>query len=692
MRIRGKINLLVGLMSAVTLIVGGISIFALTQSRSLMQTYEAAAQRAHMGESLNRLVTGVVMESRGIYASDTKEDAVKFGDGLLNNLQKMDVLLADWKSRIPDSQQAAFASLVARAGEFKAFRTETVKLGLETGPEAANVQGNNEANRANRKQFQAEIDAVVDADLAELEAVNAEVDQFGRLVVLLLSAVTLFGVAAGAGLGLYMGRRQLSGPIIDLTASMKRVADGDFDTEIPGRGRADEIGEMADAVEIFKQNGIQVARMNEHESGSRARSDELRSRMEAVVGAAANGDFTLRIDKRFGEESLDNFARNVDSLMDSVEAGVSETGRVVKCLAQGDLTQTMSGSFHGAFAELQANVNAAVASLRDTMQNVRVSSGTISSSSNELSSATNDLSRRTEQQAAALEETSAALDQITAVVRTSTDRAQEATVMVGEANESAVASGAVVRSAVEAMGRIEQASREIAQITNVIDEIAFQTNLLALNAGVEAARAGEAGKGFAVVAQEVRELAQRSAAAAKDIKGLITKSGEEVAGGVRLVQKTGEALSEIEARVMRINEHIHSIAVAAKEQATGLQEVNTAINQMDQVTQQNAAMVEETSAATQKLSSEAGGLFSVVSRFHLGDVGLAQARAVPAPAPAAKPSASGNGLGRARPASETDRPHASPARAMTGAIAKALGVGRTATAAAAAPGADWEEF
>jgi len=692
MRIRGKINLLVGLMSAVTLIIGGISIFAQTESRSLMQSYEAAAHRAHMGESLNRLVTAVVMDARGIYASDTKEQAAKFGDGLLTSLQKMDELLADWKTEVPDHQRASFENLLTRAAEFKAFRSETVRLGTEIGPEAGNEQGNNEANRANRKAFQAEIDAVVQADLAELEAVDAQVTQFGRMVVLTLSGITLFGVVAGAGFGLYIGRRQLSGPILDLTAAMKSVADGQFETDIPGRGRVDEIGEMADAVEIFKQNGIQVARMNEQESGSRARSDELRSRMEAVVGAAAEGDFSKRIDKRFGEESLDNFARNVDSLMDTVEAGVSETGRVVKSLAQGDLTQTMSGDFRGAFAELQANVNAAVASLREAMQNVRVSSGTINSSSNELSSATNDLSKRTEQQAAALEETSAALDEITAVVRTSTERAQEATVMVGEAKESAVQSGAVVRSAVEAMGRIEQASHEIAQITNVIDEIAFQTNLLALNAGVEAARAGEAGKGFAVVAQEVRELAQRSAAAAKDIKGLITKSGEEVAGGVRLVQKTGEALSEIEARVLRINDHIHSIAVAAKEPATGLQEGNTAINQMDQVTQQNAAMVEETSAATQKLSSEAGGLFSMVSQFHLGEAGAAQGHTATVSATASKPPASMSIAKPARAASEIDRPRASPARAMTGAIAKALGIGGAATAAAAAPDADWEEF
>ncbi|HEX2146292.1 MAG TPA: methyl-accepting chemotaxis protein [Pseudorhizobium sp.] len=691
MKIRGKINLLVGLMSAVALVVGGLSLFALSEYRAKMDAYEAAAHRAHLGESLNRLVTAVVMDARGIYSSRTTEQAAKFGEGMHASLDQMDTLLTEWKTTVPESEKASFQSLLQRASEFRTFRSETVRLGTEVGPEAANEQGNNEANRNNRKAFQAEIDKIVAADLEQLKAVDAEMDNFSSTIVVLLEVVTLLGVGAGAVFGLYLGRRQLSAPITEITESMKRVAEGDFSTAIPSMGRADEIGEMAAAVEVFKRNGIEVARMNEQESGSRARSDDLRVRMEAVVGAAVEGDFSKRIDKRFGEESLDNFAHNVDSLLDAVEAGVSETGRVTRALAQGDLTTTMSGQFRGAFAELQFNVNAAVESLRSAMQNVRLSTSTINDGSNELSSATNDLSKRTEQQAAALEETSAALDQITAVVRTSTERAQEATVMVGEAKESAVQSGAVVRSAVQAMERIEQASREIAQITNVIDEIAFQTNLLALNAGVEAARAGEAGKGFAVVAQEVRELAQRSAAAAKDIKGLITKSGEEVAGGVRLVQKTGEALSEIESRVLRINDHIHSIAIAAKEQATGLQEVNTAINQMDQVTQQNAAMVEQTSAATQKLSSEASGLFSMVSRFELGSAHLAQPAAEHhtasvrnPPRPAAAPSA--------RPVAASNQPaRVSPARAMTGKIAKAFGMGSPAVATAAAE-ADWEEF
>src|SRR5690606_27321017 len=286
MKIRGKVNLLVGLLSMVTLGVGGLSIFAMSEYQSRMQAYESAAHRAHMGESLNRLVTAVVMEARGIYASDTSEQAVKFGEGLIANLVKMDNLIGEWKPLVPDAQRSTFENLQMRAGEFKAFRTETVRLSQEVDPEAANAQGNNEGNRANRKAFQAEIDAVVQSDLDELEAVRVDLEYFSQTIFIIVGAVTLFGVAAGAAFGLYLGRRQLSAPITELTDAMNRVADGDFETDIPGVGRVDEIGEMATAVEVFKSNGVEVARMNERESSARARSDDLHARMEAVVEAA----------------------------------------------------------------------------------------------------------------------------------------------------------------------------------------------------------------------------------------------------------------------------------------------------------------------------------------------------------------------------------------------------------------------
>jgi methyl-accepting chemotaxis protein len=248
---------------------------------------------------------------------------------------------------------------------------------------------------------------------------------------------------------------------------------------------------------------------------------------------------------------------------------------------------------------------------------VAQSTGQIDSGTREISQSAEDLSKRTEQQAASLEETAAALDEITVNVASSSKRAEEARSIAALANASAAQSGTVVANAVNAMRRIEDSSSQISNIIGVIDEIAFQTNLLALNAGVEAARAGDAGRGFAVVAQEVRELAQRSAKAAREIKDLIRNSTAEVESGVKLVGDTGTALKTIETYVVTINQHMDAIATSAREQSVGLAEVNTAVNQMDQVTQQNAAMVEETNAASATLANEAGRLRELISQFVL---------------------------------------------------------------------------
>ncbi|TCR90919.1 methyl-accepting chemotaxis protein [Rhizobium sp. BK376] len=667
MNIRGKINLLVSVMACAALLIGVTALYAMRQYNEKLQAYEQAASRAYMGERLNRYVTAVVMESRGIYASGSTKEAKPFADGLMKDLDEIDKGFASWSPLVPASEKPEFDKLLARAQEFRTFRTETARLGTVESPDAANKQGNNDANRANRKAFQAEIDAVVQTDKDALDEVNADLEVFRSIVFWLVLGIIALGIGAGVSMGFYIGTAHLSRPIKKVTNAIKEVAEGNFDAAVPFAGRRDEIGEMAAAVEVFKQNGLAVRRMNAQETAMRAKSDDLQSSMSLVVASAAEGDFSRRIEKDYEDANLNRFARNINELLSGVDTGVTETRRVIASLAEGDLTQTMRGSFQGAFAELQQNVNSTLAILQKTMREVHETTQSITGNSNELRHASDDLSKRTEQQAAALEETSAALDEITAVVQNSTARAQEASTMVTEAKENAARSGVVVRDAVAAMGRIEQASREISQIISVIDEIAFQTNLLALNAGVEAARAGEAGKGFAVVAQEVRELAQRSATAAKDIKALITKSGGEVQVGVKLVQATGETLGEIETRVLAINDHIHSIATAAREQATGLQEVNTAVNQMDQVTQQNAAMVEETSAATHKLSGEADGLLRLISRFKVGN-------AAPA-APTLVRSQSHAAMG-------------SPARRMVGKVARAFSGGGNAAVAQQ----DWEEF
>ena len=315
--------------------------------------------------------------------------------------------------------------------------------------------------------------------------------------------------------------------------------------------------------------------------------------------------------------------------------------------------------FPSDYEKLRQDFNNAIARLEDTLQVVASTTRNIHSGSGEISGASDDLSRRTEQQAASLEQTAAALDEITCTVRKTADGAIHARQVVATAKGDAEGSGLIVQDAVKAMEAIDQSSRQISQIIGVIDEIAFQTNLLALNAGVEAARAGDAGRGFAVVASEVRALAQRSAGAAKEIKGLILASNGHVTSGVKLVGDTGQALARIVAQVGEITGIVSEIAASAAEQATALAEVNSAVNQMDQVTQQNAAMVEQATAASHALAAEATDLSAVVGRFRLADSGIAAA------APAVKPR---------------------PARRVAPATIGNLALKQPA------PNADWEEF
>ncbi|MBO3759983.1 methyl-accepting chemotaxis protein [Ciceribacter sp. L1K22] len=439
--------------------------------------------------------------------------------------------------------------------------------------------------------------------------------------IVVLGATALICIIAGVALSLVIARKGIVNPIRGLTAIMSEMASGKFKGEIPDTERKDEIGEMARALQVFRSNELHMREMEAQEAALTAQSKDLQANISGIVAAAAAGDFSKRITKQYDDEDLKRFAGSVNELVEGVDRGVTEVRRVIAALSDADLSQEMRGQFQGAFAELQVNVNNTMATLRQTMSNILAGSHTIAGNSSELSQAANQLARRTEQQAASLEETAAALEEITTTVKTSTERAREASSMVLETKSSAGKSGDIVRNAIDAMGRIEQSSQKISQIISVIDEIAFQTNLLALNAGVEAARAGEAGRGFAVVAQEVRELAQRSANAAKEIKTLINTSADEVKGGVALVHSTGEALTEIESLVNRVNDHVASIARAAQEQSAALAEINTSVNHMDQMTQQNAAMVEETTAASQVLASESQQLQGQLARFRLQSSG-----------------------------------------------------------------------
>lgn len=428
---------------------------------------------------------------------------------------------------------------------------------------------------------------------------SAEIDAMASELAWTIGIVAILVLLAGTALAAWVNKKVLAG-IPRLTGVATSLASGDLDIEVPGEDQRNEIGSLARALTILRDGAIEKRTLEESSQRQRHETEGERQRRESEKAAHDQ----------------------------EVESTIAELGTALSALSDGKLGVRLEHPFSGKFEKLRTDFNHAAERLSQTMAELRGETHEINAGASEMQSATDDLSRRTEQQAASLEETSAALDEITATVRSAATRAEEARDMAEKAQGSTVNSRGVVSNAVDAMSRIESASGEISKIISVIDEIAFQTNLLALNAGVEAARAGEAGKGFAVVAQEVRELAQRSASAAKDIKGLITKSGEEVASGVHLVNETGEALGTISEQVAAINEHIASIATAAREQTTGLGEINSAVNQMDQVTQQNAAMVEEATAVMHKLAGSARNLTGMVDQF---DIGAGHAAAHPAP-------------------------------------------------------------
>ncbi|MBB3396046.1 methyl-accepting chemotaxis protein [Rhizobium sp. BK060] len=399
----------------------------------------------------------------------------------------------------------------------------------------------------------------------------------GGLLVLFAAVAVLYAAA----------RAFVKTPLTTLMADIQRLESGKYDEDIRGVGREDEIGSVAKALERFRFGLADGRRLETEASTHRAAAEYERKRSE---------------EDRASSVALQR--RIVSAVADGLAA-----------LSAGDLSYRINEDFPGEYGRLKLDFNSALQSLDETIGTLSQSASKIASGTAEITTGASDLARRTEQQAASLEQTAAALDELTTQVTSSAGNAKKAAESVNLACQEAETSGGVVSRAISSMHGIEQSSVEVSRIIGVIDEIAFQTNLLALNAGVEAARAGEAGKGFAVVAQEVRELAQRSAMAAKEIKELIGKSAAQVKYGVDLVGKAGSALKDISDQVMSINTLINQISTSTNEQAHGLKEINQAINHMDQVTQQNAAMVEETTAASGALDEEARRLNQLASRF-----------------------------------------------------------------------------
>jgi len=397
----------------------------------------------------------------------------------------------------------------------------------------------------------------------------------------------ILGLLAGAGGFWWVVSAGVVGPLNGLSRSMVRLAENDLAVEISGDGRRDEVGRMARALNVFKQNAQRAQALEAAETAARAQAEALRAAQDTDRARLAAAQALV----------VEQFALGLENL------------------AAGRLGSRISTVFDPDYEALRHNFNTAMARLQEAMQAVNTNAQTVKTGATELIQASDELARRTEQQAASLEETAAALEDISKAVGRTAQGANKARQSAGGAAQEAVHAKTVMAETITAMSGIEQASREIGTIIGVIDQIAFQTNLLALNAGVEAARAGDAGRGFAVVAMEVRALAQRAADAARQIKTLISNASTQVQGGVSLVTETGQALDRIFGQVNGLTELVTSIAGSAQEQAAGLVQVNTAIAQMDRITQQNAAMVEQATANSHALADEAAALARLVGRF-----------------------------------------------------------------------------
>lgn len=346
---------------------------------------------------------------------------------------------------------------------------------------------------------------------------------------------------------------------------------------------------------------------------------DAQRQIEALIKGAIQGQLDERIETSNYKGFMQSLGDGVNQMLDAVVLPLRECKRVLQLVAEQDLTQVMDGEYQGEFSVLQEAINSSILNLRKTLSNIRGSASSISSAASEIAQGNTDLSQRTEEQAASLEETASSMEELTSTVKQNADNAREANQLAASARDQAEKGGDVVGKAIAAMSEINSSSKKIADIIGVIDEIAFQTNLLALNAAVEAARAGEQGRGFAVVASEVRNLAQRSAGAAKEIKTLIKDSVEKVQDGSKLVDESGRTLQEIVANVKKVSDIIAEIAAASQEQSAGIEQVNKAVTHMDEATQQNAALVEEAAAASESLDEQAQGLNRMVAEFRVSE-------------------------------------------------------------------------
>ena len=603
---------------------------------SLMQSaFEGgnAGAAYYSGRSLRSLLLGRVSMERFLLIGDEVhfEEAERSMAVARSELDKLSFLLTG-------SENRSLARDVAdRIASYRAS-SESVKVSM--------------AARNTRQQRLDEIGPVLQTDLKALtedfvlqqEQLAPEGLLTGRMTIgfLGVSALILAIVLAAATRRI---TTSVTGSIEQCVEDLTSLAEGDLEVEISDADKRTEIGDIARSMVVLRDNAISARELREktrlREEASReterrreeeARITEVRRRQEiedertavirnlsssigTVVAAAADGDFSLRIEKNFDDPMLAEMAASINRMMDKVAESVSATDEMLQQMAEGNLTHRMSGEFRGLFRTLAANLDKSSETLAMLVSEIRDQSDNVGQSSDALNVQAKELARRAEKQAAALEETSATMEEMAITSRSSAQAADRAKGVAEDASMKVSQTSTVVAAAVEAMGGIRAVSARIGEIVSVIDGIAYQTNLLALNASVEAARAGDAGKGFAVVASEVRALAQRSGAASQDIKALIGESADQINLGVGLVEETGQALGDIVAAVKKMAGTMTALSTSAREQSSGIGEVNRAIGEMDAITQRNAALADESRLAGARLSDQTQMMKTLVQRF-----------------------------------------------------------------------------
>jgi methyl-accepting chemotaxis protein len=616
----------------VALVVVGLAIAGggLQVSNNFKQSAERsetllASMRAHLtADKLLERMRGVVLRSlysgsRADFATvkltvDQARDVAREFRGTLDHQAEL---------RVPDSVRTALdgikAPLEAYLGSAVSLVNQVSTLKMIDAQKA--LPDFDKAHARLARDMEAVSDAIEAANAEQLSAAAGDaqlsdlVTWGGMALILVLAAVTIF-----------LSQRFVVRPLGVMTDGFSRLSEGDLEVKVQGRQVVGEIKALGNVLEIFREAlknrallageaDISARKVAERANAAASLNEEISD----AVGAALQGDFSRRVTGTYGDDDLASLANSVNQLLETVDQSITETGTVLSALARADLTQRMEGEYAGALKRLSDDANAVGDQLTDVVTKLRATSGGLKTATAEILSGANDLSERTARQAATIAETAVTMQRLAATVAENAKRAESASGNAAEVSMTAEQGGEVMQQATAAMERITQSSGKISNVIGLIDDIAFQTNLLALNASVEAARAGEAGKGFAVVAVEVRRLAQSAAEASRDVKVLIEQSGAEVSGGSKLLAEAARKLEAMLDGARTNHELLQGIAQQNREQAIAIEEMTGSVRSLDEMTQHNAALVEETNAAIEQTEAQANDLDQVVAVFTVAD-------------------------------------------------------------------------